>query len=184
MPPHNVKFDRPFSNAVLCSAAEVAALDATSTQNSAAAASTLAAHEAIEKILIGIAQQVQTLQSQHQINLDQVTTTSVQLAGIIVKKLLSNSDVIKADRLEQLIKEALNRPEPVASIRLHPEDHSKLSSFIENISVQGQSLNVAADESVGAGECRVDYPGFELASNLAQQIEDIEHRLMEAINDE
>lgn len=141
--------------------------------------------EKIEELLTQISSDVKQLQGQHTENLQRLKTMSVELAIMMVRKIVGSSADIQTQRMVQLLGEALNRTEPAVGIHLHPQDLTKLEFITaKNASLDLQTLNVVADESIEAGECRIDYATYELTSSLAQQIEEIEQRLMEVVNEQ
>jgi flagellar biosynthesis/type III secretory pathway protein FliH len=139
----------------------------------------------IEELLTQISSDVKQLQGRHTENLQRLKTMSVELAIMMVRKIVGSSEDIQTQRMEQLLVEALNRTEPAVGIHLHPQDLTRLEFITaKNASLGLRTLNVVADESIEAGECRIDYATYELTSSLAQQIEEFEHRLMEVVNEQ
>lgn len=141
-------------------------------------------YKEIEELLTRISSDVKHLQFQHSENLQRLKMMSVELAIMIVKKLVGGSELIQTRRLEQLLVEALNRTEPAVGIHLHPQELTRLDFIAAKASIDLQTLNVVGDDSIEAGEFRIDYATYELTSSLAQQFEEIEHRLMEVINEQ
>ena len=138
----------------------------------------------VEELLTRISSDVTQLQFQHSENLQRLKTMSVELAIMIVKKLVGGSELIQTRRLQQLLAEALNRTEPAVGIHLHPQERTRLDFIAAKASIDLQTLNVVGDDSIEAGEFRIDYATYELTSSLALQFEEIEHRLMEVINEQ
>jgi flagellar biosynthesis/type III secretory pathway protein FliH len=58
-----------------------------------------------------------------------------------------------------------------------------LSEFAAVETIDRQQLNVVADGTLEPGECRIEYATYHLASSLAQQVAEIEHRLLEVVNE-
>lgn len=108
---------------------------------------------------------------------------SVQLAGIIVRKIVGNCESLNTERLEHLLDEALAKTDPLICVRVNPADQSRMHAAIAGVSAAHQPLEIIADESIATGECRCEYAGFELTSDLARHVESIEHRLLEVIHD-
>jgi flagellar biosynthesis/type III secretory pathway protein FliH len=192
---HRVKFDRPFTNAnlvdVLMSSelavdGKVDAADGTSQAEPGASpigqagqtAEKKGESEAIEKLLAGISAGINDVNSQTGLWVDEIRSLSLCLTKMIVNRVVGSSETMRIQRLEHLLGEALSRPETPIAAFVHPDDYSMLSEFLKSV-----ELNVQADASVGAGECRVEFSSHELVSSLQRQLDQIEDRLLEVLND-
>ncbi|MFT5300113.1 MAG: flagellar biosynthesis/type III secretory pathway protein FliH [Mariniblastus sp.] len=179
MTTHTLKFNRPLANVEILNAASILAHDAELERRQSKAKS----DSQWEPLLNQISTQLNQIQAQTNASSNQLKTMSVQLAAVIVNRIIGRSDALSIQRLDQLVDEALNRNDTPLRICLHPDDIPNVQSFLENSSQDFDSLSFVPDDSISSGECRCEYDGYELSSNLDEQIETIEDRLLEAVNE-
>ena len=182
---HCVQFDHPLSNAELVSSvnAPPKSRDQQATiQPSGSTPIDSSSSEAIEELLADISLGIEKLHSRHSDVVRELQAFSVRLAVRVVEKLVGSAESIQTQRLELLLSEAINRTEPALCIYLSSEDVPKLECWLANNS--HPNLQVLPDDEVEAGECRVDFAAYELTSNVAKHVEEMEHRLLEVISDD
>ena len=184
---HCVQFDRKPSGADIVSAPVEAAPATVLDQDPMnpvldAAPPVQQSSMAVEKLLAEISQGIASLHSRHSEIAGELQIFSVRLAIKVVEKIIGNAESIQTQRLEHLLAEAIAKSEPAVCIYLNPADQPKLESCLETISSTHRELNVLTDEALEAGECRVDFGSYDLTSNLVQQVDEMEHRLLEVIS--
>lgn len=146
-----------------------------------------------------IAKAVQQREIETDALLHRTRSLAVQLASMIVRKVVGSSTELRTQRLEHVLTEAFSRSEPVVAVHVNEADHQPLLAAIE---LAQASRDTAADDADGhvpvafdekvlwqidatvpVGECRVEYQTHELITRLDNQLVDIEHRLQEAFSD-
>ena len=172
-----IQLDRPLIGAEIISAAD---LDLRQTQaiNSEAANQSELGH-----LIKSIQAAVDSLQTQAQHSKQQLATAAVKIASIVMQRITGDSETLAADRLELLILEALDRPDTPIAIQLNAQDLSIVEPMIEKAGLPTNKLELIASQNIGKGECRCEYDGYALTSDLSEQIKSIEDRLLEVIND-
>jgi flagellar biosynthesis/type III secretory pathway protein FliH len=176
-----IKLERPLVGAEIVSPGD---LDARPTQPAQSALSSATTNQVeTDQLIKSIQAAVESVQSQSQHSKQQLAAASVQIASIVMQRVIGNNETLAADRLEQLILEALDRPDAPVSLQLNPQDVSIVEPMIEKIGLPTNQLELKEDQTVPKGECRFNYDGYALTSNLAKQLESIEDRLLEVIND-
>ena len=101
----------------------------------------------------------------------------------VVEKIVGSAESLRAERLENLLSAAFSRTDPVVCIHLNSQDIPQIENYLNNNSAPNPDITLVVDETIEAGECRVDFAAYELASDLAHQLEAIEQRLLEVVND-
>ncbi len=107
---------------------------------------------------------------------------AVRLAMIAVRTVLREVNATSDQRLEQLINDGLgqipSRDEVV--VRLHPSQCDHLAYHFESAGLQ-RPLRFQPDSSIPPGEVQLDHPLFSLASNLTEQLQQIEQALADEV---
>jgi flagellar biosynthesis/type III secretory pathway protein FliH len=190
---HSVKFDRPVSNVRLVENlvpadrhSDAAAHPAQVSASAESASTSVEAdsvgnrdNETVSQLLNKIAQGIHRLQSQTGNWVGEIQAIAIQLSSLIVTQLIGSSEAMRIQRLEGLLREALNRTEAPIQAFIHPDDFSKLTEYLTSL-----DLDVQPDVSINLGECRVDFQSHELVSSLPQQLIQIEDLLREAFQND
>lgn len=182
---HSVKFSRPVSGASLVQGeADLNVRDQGGNVVSISgitppAESGSESPAVVEAILRTIADNVRQLQHRDDTHITEFQALSIRLATMMVENLVGSVESMKTERLETLLNNALKRPEKPVGAFVHPDDFSKLGSYLDTI-----QLDVQPMDSVAPGECRIDYSSFDLVSSLKQQLAQIESKMLEVIHDD
>jgi len=175
----HIKLDRPLNGASIVDAADRAAIQ----RLSDSAQKETARHEATDNLLVAIGAALDKIQQQHQTSKQQLATAATRIATIITKQLVQRHDGLHIERLESLIEEALDQPELPVRIQLNPTDLARVEELIKNQTSGKNQIEFCGDEKIATGECRCEFQGHVLTSDLSTQIESIEDRLLEAVNE-
>ncbi len=108
---------------------------------------------------------------------------AIALAKMMIEKLVGSSDELQAKRLSLVLLEALSRPEPAIGVYVHPTNLAATKTQLQSNN-ELRELQLLADESLTPGECRVDFDTHSLVSSLEQQLDEIEARLLELIDND
>ena len=175
----HVKLDRPLQNVEILNASQDAARQSAE-ESAAASASNQVALDGILDSLNASLRGVEQKQAQSN---KQLALEAVRIASIIMQRIIGSSDAIREERLEQLIGEALDRPDSPTKLQVNPLDHAKIEDLLSSSSSQHKQLELVANEKIAQGECRCEFSGYTMTSDLSKQIATIENRLLEVIND-
>lgn len=115
-------------------------------------------------------------------NTQNVIALAIELSRVIVEKMIGGSAELQQQRLYQIIRETEFGPETAVGIHLHPSNLGFVSSQLKT-QPKGAEVNLIADESIGIGECRVEFKDYDYISSIEHQLEHIENQLSE-LNDE
>jgi flagellar biosynthesis/type III secretory pathway protein FliH len=91
--------------------------------------------------------------------------------------MIGSSDILRIERVEKLLSESLDRAQTPVAAFVHPDDFLQLGEYLESL-----ELDVRSDASVESGECRVEFPSYDLVSSLSHQMQQIEDGLREVLN--
>ncbi len=191
---HAVQFDRPLSNvwlggdvvpAVPGSATAAGPNDAGhdgETHPSVANASKEFSErekdsKAIQQLLGEIAGGVSRLETQTGHWKHEIQALSIGLATMIVTEMIGSSDTMRIERVEKLLSDSLDRAQVPVAAFVHPDDFLQLGEYLESL-----ELDVRSDASLETGECRVEFPSYDLVSSLSHQMQQIEDGLREVLN--
>lgn len=181
MPEQHIQLGRPLRNATLCAFDQLGQIlqDAEARANKARAETS----EDVTQLLSRIADGLAAAKLKTDPVARELGSLAIALAKMMVKKLVGNSDELQAKRLSQVLLEALSRPEPAIGVFINPANLTAIRSHMQNNdSLQGIQLH--ADETLHSGECRVDFDTHSLVSSLEQQMDEIESRLQELIDND
>ena len=115
---------------------------------------------------------------------DQWQSLAVRFAGVMVKQLVGNSDAMQTDRLKKLVNELVQLPELPLRMAAHPDDCPLVQESLDSRADLAGKIQLVADPTIAAGECRAAYADYELVSRLEGQLPDIEYRLQEALRND
>lgn len=133
-----------------------------------------------ELLLEKIASAMQRIEKQD--NTDDVVALAIALSRVIVEKLVGTSADLQDQRLYRIIQETQFGSENAVGVHLHPSNMSFVSSQLK-AHPNGAKVNLVADTSIAIGECRVEFEGYDLISNIEHQLDQIENHIAE-LNDE
>ena len=137
-----------------------------------------------DALLDRVAGAIAEVQARSNDTVDQWQSLAVRFAGIMVKQLVGDSEVLQAGRLKRMIGELVRLPEVPLRIAAHPGDCSLVQSCLDTRADLAGAIQLVAEPSITPGECRAIYSDHELVSQLEEQLPDIEYRLLEAIRND
>ncbi len=187
---HRISFDRPLRQVTLVTdqAAQVTgppATDQVADQPSSDQPLEQPAdsrHEAVVALLDNIETSVAAMQSRATATREQLLQTTVALSRMVVSRLIGESAELQQQRLLALVTDALKRSEDTIDLHLNQADMTTIQQQLASRQ-QLQHVKLIADNAIPVGECRVSLDGYDLVSNLEQQLDDIDAMLRELIHE-
>ncbi len=134
----------------------------------------------VEALLERIGSAIENLNIQSDDLAKEARAFAIRLAASIVKNVFGNSDEAKFQRLEHLLSGVMNHSEPIVRVFVNDVDKSKLES---SEAVSDSAFPIELDESVQAGECRIEFSTHELVSDLESQLIGIEQNLLDVVDE-
>lgn len=140
----------------------------------------------LEHELIGLVQQVDRkldeLARAEAERVGEYRELAVRLAMIATRTVLREVTAVTDQRLEQLIADGLGQipGRQEVTVRLHPGQCDRIAYHFETAGLQ-RPVRFLADAAIPQGEVQLDHPLFSLASNLAEQLEQLEQALAEEV---
>ena len=176
----SAQFDRTLLDASVMADGSFDLRDKAVTQNVCKSQNAELDSERIGALLENIHSAIESLNVQSNEVAREARLFAIRLASTIVKTVFGNSDDEKIQRIEHLLSEAMDATEPVLKVFVNGVDRNKLES-VDAISKSGILLE--CDESIQAGECRVEFATHELVSDLEEQLASIEQHLLDAADE-
>ncbi len=137
------------------------------------------------RALAGLAAAAQTLKVRHERDLHELQRVAVELAVAVASRLVHGRITANEFPVEELVRKAVARlaGEPRVVVRLHPEDLALLKKRLggQTPTPAGAEVQLAADPTVGRGDCRAEGGPVVVLSRLEAQLADIRERLLETI---
>lgn len=110
------------------------------------------------------------------------TQLAIELARMMVEKLVVDSPPMMESRLRGIIDESLHAQAPAIAIHVHPDSLASVTQHFQTEALTREELFVA-DDSVPLFECRIEHEHFDLISNVHHQLDHIETLLQELTNE-
>ncbi len=176
----SLKFDRPLSDASVMADGIFELRENAAAQNLREIQNAELESERVGALLENIHGAIERLNVQSHEVAREARLFSIRLASTIVKTVFGKSDEAKLQRIEHLLSEVMDASEPVLKVFVNGVDKNKLES-VDAISQSGISLE--CDESIQAGECRIELATHELVSDLEGQLASIEQHLLDAADE-
>ncbi|MCE2792954.1 MAG: FliH/SctL family protein [Planctomycetota bacterium] len=107
---------------------------------------------------------------------------ALRLAMIATRAVLREVNQTTDQRLEQLITDGLEQipGREQVTVRLNPGQCDRIAYHFESVGGQ-RPVNFQPDGSIPRGEVQLDHPMFSLASNLTEQLDQLEQALAEEL---
>lgn len=184
---HTVKFERRLSGARLIAEGDVSASSSSAEPTGNAGLGMDPAAEPptpdpTPELLRQIADGISNIQTRTESVARELGSLSIALARVMVQKLVGYSEELQEKRLSGILMESLSRPQQAIGIYLNPKNLPAIESCLRQ-QESCQEIILSADASVAVGECRVEFDAHELVSSLENQLDEIEARLSEIIED-
>jgi flagellar biosynthesis/type III secretory pathway protein FliH len=142
--------------------------------------------EQLERELVGLAKQVdrklEELAQTEAARVGEYRQLAVRLAMIVARSVLREVNAATDQRLEQLIAEGLTQipGREEVTVRLNPAICDRIAYHFESAGLQ-RPIRFLPDAAIPQGEVQLDHPLFSLASNLSEQLEQLEQALVEEL---
>lgn len=110
------------------------------------------------------------------------TQLAIELARMMVEKIVVDSTPLMESRLRGIIEESLHAQAPAIAIHVNPDSLASVTQHFQSEALTREDLFVA-DDSVPLFECRIKHEHFDLISNVHHQLDHIETLLQELTNE-
>ena len=187
---HQISFDRPLRQVTLVTNQAAQAPGSPATHNVADQRSNHQLleqavdpkHETVVALLDNIESSVAAMQSRATATREQLLQTTVALSRMVVSRLIGETAELQQQRLLALVTDAMKRSDDTIDLHLNQADMTTIQQQLASRQ-QLQQVKLIADNAIPVGECRVSLDGYDLVSNLEQQLDDIDAMLRELIHE-
>lgn len=136
--------------------------------------------------LASIAAELNRLNLQSGETVEKFSELAIKLAATMTRVALRSNSSLVTERLAALLDEATQNSEPIINFYVEPGQLEPLQERFNELKSQLDSekrnFEIVSDADLGPGDCRVEYSAYEFVGSLEQQINDLEHRMKEALD--
>lgn len=178
---HDLNFKMPLRRAEICDG-ELPEQDSR-TGDAVSATAAQIEHAETTVVLTKIAEALQNIELKLEPIAKELSAIAIGLAKMMVEKMVGESDELQAKRLSLVLLKTLSQAEPVLGIYLNPHNLHAVEKQSDWDS-GSHKVELLADDNVPKGECRVEFDSHDLVSSLECQLDEVEARLQELLDED
>ncbi len=142
------------------------------------------ASDSIMEVLYGIQERLEQIDLARSQSLGELQQLAVRLSIAVAESVVRHELQTDATRLESLVSLAIEQLQTEEAIRIHvsQQDQSRLESIV-NLKPPDQTLSVHVDPTLKPGDFRVEGGTYGLESLVSDQLQSIQDKLLESLED-